>query len=112
MVITVTSLKLRRLWDVFKMYYLSFHVVAQTKQQKDFVSMKNTGFGYWHYTLSVWESEEAVKQFARTGAHLNAMKQSRNLASEISTYTFQSEQIPNWKEAKQLLVENGKRLSF
>ncbi len=94
------------------MYYLSFHIVAQTKRQQGFISMKNTGFGYWHYTLSVWQSEAEIRQFARTGAHLNAMKQSRNLASEISTYTFQSEQIPNWKEAKQLLWDNGKRLSF
>ena len=112
MVITVTSLKLRRPWYVFRLYYLSFRIVAQTKQQQGFISMKNTGFGYWYYTLSVWESEADVKQFARTGAHLHAMKQSRSLSTEISTYTFQSNQIPNWKEAKQLLLDNGKRLSF
>ena len=112
MVITVTSLKLRRLWGYFKLTWLALHIVKQTKQQKGFITMKNTGFGYLHYTLSVWESEADVKQFARTGAHLDAMKQSRSLASEIGTYTFQSEQIPNWKEAKQLLLDNGKRLSF
>lgn len=74
--------------------------------------MKNTGFGYWHYTLSVWESEEAVKQFAVSGAHLAAMKASRSLAYEIRTYTYQSEVVPNWQEVKQLLMQNGKVLLF
>lgn len=112
MVIAVTSLKLRRLWGFFKMSYLSMHVVRQTKTQPGFISMKHTGFGYLHYTLSVWKSEEEVKQFARSGAHREAMKFSRSLATEIRIYTFHCDKIPDWKEAKQLLLENGKVYSF
>ncbi len=112
MVIAVTSLKLRRLWGFFKMSYLSMHVVRQTKTQPGFISMKHTGFGYLHYTLSAWKSEEEVKQFARSGAHREAMKFSRSLATEIRIYTFQCDEIPDWKEAKQLLLENGKVYSF
>lgn len=74
--------------------------------------MKNTGFGYLHFTLSVWENEEAMKTFARSGKHLEAMKASREIAAEIRTYTFRSEQIPDWKEAKTLLVEKGKAIIF
>ena len=112
MVITVTSLRLRRLWGFFKLTYLAMHIVRQTKTHSGFISMKNTGFGYMHYTLSAWESEEDVKQFARTGAHREAMKFSRSLATEIRIYTFQCDKIPNWKDAKQLLLENGKVFSF
>ena len=112
MFVTVTSLKLRKLWGFFRMSYLSMHVVRQTKQQKGFVSMQHTGFGYLHFTLSAWESEEDIKNFARSGAHLAAMKVSRSLSSEIRIYTFQAEEIPNWKDAKQLLFERGKILSF
>ena len=112
MFITVTSLRLRKLLGFFKMSYLSLHVVRQTKQQKGFIAMKHTGFGYLHFTLSAWESEEDIKNFARSGAHLAAMKLSRSLSSEIRIYTFQSEEIPNWKDAKQLLLEKGKVLNF
>jgi heme-degrading monooxygenase HmoA len=108
MVITVTSIRLKRLWHFFKLTYLAMHVVRQMKGQTGFVKMKNTGFGYWHYTLSVWESEGQAKSFARAGAHLQAMKAGPSIATEVRIYTFQSDHIPGWKEAKQLVLERGK----
>ena len=74
--------------------------------------MKSTGFGYLHFTLSAWEMEENLKQFAREGAHLDAMKKSSAIANEIRTYTYQSDQTPDWAEAKQLLSEKGKVLTL
>ena len=108
MVITVTSIRLKRLWHFFKLTYLALHIVRQLKGQAGFINMKNTGFGYWHYTLSVWESEAQAKRFARAGAHLEAMKVGKDIAHEVRIYTFQSDRIPSWKEAKQLLLERGK----
>ena len=108
MVITVTSIRLKRLWHFFKLTYLAMHVVRQMKGQAGFIKMKNTGFGYWHYTLSVWESEAHAKSFARAGAHLQAMKAGPTIATEVRIYTFQSDHIPGWKEAKQLVLERGK----
>lgn len=112
MVITVTSLKLRRLWGYFKMTYLSMHIVRQTRTQPGFVAMKHTGFGYLHFTLSVWESAEDARRFAHSGAHKEAMKSSRQLSSEIRIYTYQGDHLPSWKEAKRLLLANGKCFSF
>jgi heme-degrading monooxygenase HmoA len=112
MVITITSLKLRHWWGFFKLSLWGLKIVRQTKTQKGFVEMKNTGFGYLHFTLSVWESEADAKNFARSGAHLEAMRESRKLATEIRIYTFQGEKIPDWKEAKRLLRERGKVFSF
>ncbi len=112
MVVTVTSLKLKHLWGFFKMSYLSLHIVRQTKTQPGFIAMKNTGFGYLHFTLSVWESAEAAQRFAHSGAHQKALKFSRELASEIKIYTYPSDQVPNWNEAKQLVAEHGKGFSF
>jgi len=87
-------------------------IVLQLQKQKGFIKYKNVGFGYMHYTLSAWESEAAMKQFVPTGAHLAAMKNSSKLAAEIRTYTFESEQMPDWKEAKRLLAEKGKVLTY
>jgi hypothetical protein len=112
MVITITSLKLRHWWGFFKLSLLGLKIVRQTKTQKGFVEMKNRGFGYLHFTLSVWESEADAKNFARSGAHLEAMKESRKLATEIRIYTFQGEKIPNWRKVKRLLRERGKVFSF
>ena len=74
--------------------------------------MKNTGFGYLHFTMSVWENEADLRNFACTGAHREAMKESESLATEIGVYTFRSDEVPNWTEAKKLVSENGKVISF
>jgi heme-degrading monooxygenase HmoA len=112
MVITLTSIRLKRLWHYFKLTYLAMHVVRQMKGQAGFIKKKHTGFGYWHYTLSVWESEAQAKSFARAGAHLQAMKAGPSIATEVRIHTFQSDRIPGWKEAKQLLLERGKVIRY
>lgn len=112
MVITLTSVKLRRLWHFFKLTYMASKIVRQTRKQKGFVRMKNSGFGYLHYTLSVWESVEDAKKFAVTGAHLEAMRASRSVAYEIRTYTYQDDVLPDWKDVKRLLMQKGKVVSF
>lgn len=80
--------------------------------QKGFVEMKNTGFGRLHFTLSVWESESDAGNFARSGAHLEAMWESGKLATEIRIYTFQAEQMPDWQKAKRILLEKGRLMRF
>ena len=74
--------------------------------------MKNTGFGCLHFTLSQWETAADAKNFARSGAHLEAMKDSAKLATEIRIYTYESEKIPDWTNAKRLLFERGRVISF
>ena len=100
MFVTVTSLKLKSVWGFFKLSWHGLQISNQAKQEQGFVTIKNTGFGYLHYTLTQWKTEEDLKRFARSGAHLTAMKKSSELASEIRTYTYVADQLPNWKEAK------------
>jgi hypothetical protein len=74
--------------------------------------MKNTGFGYLHFTLSAWETEEDMKKFYREGPHLNAMKKTSVIAAETRTYSYKTETFPKWNEAKELLLKNGKALRW
>ena len=108
MIINVTSIRLRSLWNFFALSYHGLLISRQARTEPGFIRIKNRGFGYDHYTLSVWESEAALRQFARTGAHLDAMKKSGQLATEIRTYSYAGEQLPSWKEVRALLREKGK----
>lgn len=108
MYITVTSLKLRSVWYFFKLSLNGMRILKQTKTEKGFIKMKNTGFGYLHYTLSAWETIEDIKRFAHQGAHKEALKQSRDLSTEIRIYTYQTDKMPDWKDAKEQLIANGK----
>ena len=113
MSITITYIRLNSLWKFFRLSWLGYKIMKQAQKQPGFIRMKNTGFGYMHYTLSAWENEAAMKAFAyKPGAHLDAMKESRRLASAIGTYTFQSEKLPDWEEARRLVDEKGRALPF
>jgi hypothetical protein len=110
--ITITSIQLRSPWQFFTLANHGRKIQGQAKKTPGFVKMKNTGWGKMHYTLSIWDSDAAMKQFARAGAHLEAMKQSAKLSQEIRTYSFETDAIPDWKAAKQLLREKGKVMKF
>ena len=99
MVITITSIRLESWWRFFQLSYHGLQITRQTTQQPGFIKLKNTGFGYLHYTMSVWEREEDLKKFYREGAHLAAMKRASAIATETRTLTYQAENLPKWKEA-------------
>jgi heme-degrading monooxygenase HmoA len=110
--LTITSIKLRSLWDFFSLANYALKIVRQTQKEKGLLAFKKTGIGKVHYTLTAWETEDDLKRFARTGAHLEAMKISAKISTEIRTYTYSTDKIPNWKEAKSLLESKGKVLTF
>jgi hypothetical protein len=112
MIITITYIRLRNPWLFFKLSLFGYHILKQAKGSKGFIKMKNTGFWLDHYTLSAWGSADDMHQFARAGAHLDAMKQSKEIATQIATYSYPSENFPAWNEAKILVREKGKVLEF
>ena len=81
-------------------------IIGQLKSTncKDF---KKRGIWTKHYTMTLWENEADLEEFARSGAHLEAMKFSNKIAKEIRTITIDTDSLPNWEEAKKLL-EKGK----
>lgn len=112
MIVTITSIRLRSVWQFFTLSNHGRKIQGQAKRSPGFLRMKNTGWGKLHYTVSAWESEPSLKQFARAGAHLEAMKQSGRLSTEIRTYTYETDALPSWKEVKQLLAKEGKVMRF
>ncbi len=80
-------------------------IITQLKatNYKDF---KKKGFWTTHYTMTLWNNETELKAFAKSGAHLEAMKASSKIAKEIRTVTVDGDTLPGWKEAETLL-KNG-----
>lgn len=112
MVITVTSIKLRSVWYFFRLSLFGYRIQKQAASENGFIKMKNTGFGYEHFTLSAWQNEADLKRFARSGEHSAAMKRTRELATEVRTYTFTADKLPEWPAAKKLLKEKARVLKF
>ena len=102
MKVTITSIKLK---SFFKFFPLSLYAlkIMQQLNATDCVKMKKKGFGTLHYTMTLWESEAQIKAFARSGAHLDAMKKSGTIAKEIKALTIDATELPDWKTAKEML---------
>jgi hypothetical protein len=62
--------------------------------------------------MSSWENKDAMMEFAKSGAHLQAMQQSKSIATEIRIYTFEGDKLPSWNDAKQLILKNAKIHKF
>lgn len=107
---TITSIELK---GPFKFFALSANALGIVKQLKatNCKQFKKRGFWTTHYTMTLWNNESELKEFAQSGAHLAAMQKSKSLAKEIRTITIDTDALPSWKEAKSLL-ENGKVFKY
>lgn len=99
---TITSIELK---GPFRFFALSLHALRILNQLKatQYKDFKKRGIWTKHYTMTLWNSEEELKEFARSGAHLDAMKKSREIAKEIRTITIETDKLPDWKEAIKIL---------
>jgi len=107
---TITSIELKGPLKFFALSANALKIIKQLKatSYKDF---KKRGIWTKHYTMTLWNSESELKEFAKSGAHLEAMKKSKNIAKEIRTITIDTETLPSWDEAKKLL-ENAKVFKY
>ncbi len=107
---TITSIELK---GPFKFFALSYDAMKIIKQMKatECKAFKKRGVWTMHYTMTLWNNEEELKQFARSGAHLEAMKRSKQIAKEIRTVTVDMNELPDWNTAFELL-ENAKVIKF
>jgi hypothetical protein len=107
---TITSIELKGPLKFFALSANALKIIRQLKatSYKDF---KKRGIWTKHYTMTLWNNESELKEFAKSGAHLDAMKKSKDIATEIRTITIDTDTLPSWDEAKKLL-ENGKVFKF
>ncbi|MCC6818478.1 MAG: DUF3291 domain-containing protein, partial [Bacteroidia bacterium] len=96
-----------------KFFALSSNAIKIIRQLKttQCKAFKKQGIWTKHYTMTLWNSESELKDFATSGAHLEAMKLSKDMAKEIRTITIDANSLPSWSEAKKLL-ESAKALYF
>lgn len=107
---TITSIKLKGPLKFFALSASALQIIKQLKAS-DCKEFKKKGIWTTHYTMTLWDNEDELQAFARSGAHLNAMKASKKIAREIRTITIDRDSLPNWNEAKSLL-KNGKVMKY
>lgn len=104
MKVTITSIELKTIFKFFPLSLYALNIVKQLKTT-NCLDFKKQGIWTLHYTMTLWKNEEQLKNFAKSGAHLKAMKDSAKIAKEIKTITIDADELPDWKTAKQLLTK-------
>lgn len=110
MKVSITYIKLKSPLKIFKLISYSMKSVKELSLYGN-VKFKTSGFWTKHYTMTLWNSEDDIKKFARNGAHKEAIKISSIIASEIRTTTIELNELPSWQEAKKYLLK-GKVLKY
>jgi hypothetical protein len=76
------------------------------------IEQLSRGFGIHHYTMTLWPDKASMKEFTKSGAHLQAMKKSASIARETRFLTLEVKKIPTWKEAIQQVNEQGRSIYY
>ncbi len=111
MIVSITRLKLRSAWKLGSFMSYTAKAVQQLNKSKCVNFKANIGLTD-HYTLSIWENRKDMLEFSRSGDHAKAVKNARRIASEIRIYEMEGNEFPNWKTAKSLVNEKGKRIEY
>ena len=106
-----TFLPLRRISKIFKFIKYSREIQTQLSESKGLI-----GYGFNHkflkkhfWTLSVWESEDALKEFVRKIPHSQTMKDLKPYMDEPKVVSWKitgSTELPTWEEAFKRLEED------
>jgi heme-degrading monooxygenase HmoA len=101
MLATATQMKIEGVKGLFLFFVHLYRVKKQLDGCPGLVSLAlNPRF----QTLSVWESEAAMKAFRNSGAHLAAMKATRKMG-RAKVVTWETAEVPSWREARQRLAD-------
>lgn len=107
MKLSITYIELKGPFHFFALSVQALKVVQQLKKTSC-IKYKNTGFWTKHYTMTLWDDMGSMHDFVKSGAHLEAMKNSSKIAKEIKVITVDSDELISWKEAKNLLNNSEK----
>jgi hypothetical protein len=106
MYISITGLKPKGLWGLIKFWTLAvptFREAQIAKGNRHCVVKQIHGY---QCTITAWDNRDLMLNFMRNGTHLTAMKSFHKIATG-KTYGFESDKIPSWGEAFELLKTKG-----
>jgi hypothetical protein len=109
--ISVTRLRLRSWRYVVPFFLDTWASMRQIKRAPGFLGGRLIGEkGQVYWTLTAWESAEAMKAYRGSGAHRSAMPKLANWCDEagIAHWEQPGAELPGWREAFRRLILDGR----
>ena len=107
--VSITGLRLKGLHHAPRFWWHATRSMMQAKAAPGNVSADARKIDGVHHTLTVWESKEAMRTFLVSGAHLQAMKSFKSLATG-SVIGFEADHAPSWQEAREIWRTKGRQV--
>jgi hypothetical protein len=105
--VSITGLRLNhwRHWPRFAWH--ASRSLRQAKAAEGCLSADARSIGGMWYTVSLWQSERAMRRFLYQGAHGKAARDFDNFATGL-TAGFEADAAPAWDEVPGVLKERGR----
>ena len=104
--VSITGLRIKKPWHVFEFYRLAAASLRQARTAKGNLRSDVKKIGGVHHTITVWESEQAMRAFMYVEPHLSAIRAFRRIASG-KTFGFEARSVPDWEEVHRLWHARG-----
>ena len=107
MYVSITGLVLKKPWHVFVFYFHAIRSMRQARRARGNLRAENRTINGVHHTLSVWQTEAAMREFLFSGAHKRAIDATPSFATG-KTLGFETDTIPSWDEVHDLWRARGR----
>lgn len=107
--VSITGLRVRHFWQAPIFWRHAIASMIQARAADGCLQAEARTIDGIHHTRSVWRDRAAMLVYLRAGAHLNAMKVFKRIATG-RTYGYETTRIPDWAEVHQLWHDHGKEV--
>jgi heme-degrading monooxygenase HmoA len=109
--ISVTRLRVRTVFYLLQFAWYTMKSKKQAERASGFLGgrlMLEAPWVFW--TVTVWESEAAMRAYRSSGAHMKAMPKLLGWCDEASYGHWEQEstELPSWAEAHRRMVAEGR----
>ena len=105
--VSITGLELKGWTKTFRFYWHAIRSFRQVKASEGNISAEVKAINGVQHTLTVWDSERAMRRFLYQGAHKEAIKAFPDIATG-KTFGFETDRVPSWDEVPTLWAEHGR----
>jgi hypothetical protein len=99
--VSITGLRLKSIVHAPRFWWHAIRSMGQANAAPGNIKAEARTINGVHHTLSVWADEAAMRAYLRSGAHLQAIKTFRAIATG-RTFGFVTETPPEWHEVHDL----------
>ncbi len=107
--VSITGLRLKGRRHMLRFWWHAIRSMNQARRAPGNLMAETRTIQGFHHTLSVWSDERAMRAFLVAGAHRDAMKAFRAIATG-RTLGFTTDQSPDWEVSHRRWLSEGREV--